>query len=151
MNFGGRHFIGHRCLPTGLTMQLTGFDATAGKITKANGEIALLSDAGDVAAAWAFGKILEHWSHKHTKAVYAPSQCRTEPQRQYAYGHKVRLAQRTDSLRLLAALASGAVYYDPGIKLEHASTEPEVKRRSQFRVASKNISALYESVETVEV
>jgi hypothetical protein len=57
----------------------------------------------------------------------------------------------TDSLKLLAALAGGAVYYDPGIKLEHASTKPEVKRRSQFRVASKNISALYESVEVVEV
>jgi MvaI/BcnI restriction endonuclease family len=48
-------------------------------------------------------------------------------------------------------MAGGAVYYDPGIKLEHASTDPEVKRRSQFRVASKNIAALYESVEAVEV
>jgi hypothetical protein len=62
-----------------------------------------------------------------------------------------RLAQRTDSLRLLAALASGAVYYDPGIKLEHASADAEVKRRSQFRIASKQIGALYETVEAVEV
>lgn len=151
MNFGGRHFVGRRCPPTGLTMQLTGFDASSGKITDANGVIPLVSDRGEVAAAWAFGKILEHWSHKHTKAVYVPSKCRPEPHRQYAYGHKVRLAQRTDSLKLLAALATGAVYYDPGIKLENASTDPEVKRRSQFRVASRNISALYESVETVEV
>jgi hypothetical protein len=64
----------------------------------------------------------------------------------------VRLAQRTDSLRLLGAFATGAVYYDPGIKLEGASTEtPTSKKRSQFRVASKNIAALYESVETVVV
>ncbi len=55
-------------------------------------------------------------------------------------------------MRLLRALANGAVYYDPGIKLEQASTaNPTSKRRSQFRVASKNIVALYESVETVEV
>ena len=80
-----------------------------------------------------------------------PSQCRKEPARQYAYGDKVRLAQRMDSLRLLRALSAGAVYYDPGIKLEHASTGTEVKRRSQFRVASRNIAALYETVETVEV
>jgi hypothetical protein len=151
MNFGGRHFVGRRCPPTGLTMRLAGFDAATGKITDANGAIALLSDAGEVAAKWAFGKILEHWSHKHTKAVYVPSKCRAEPQRQYAYGHKVRLAQRTDSLKLLAALATGAVYYDPGIKLENASTDPEVKRRSQFRVASKNISALYETIEVGKV
>jgi hypothetical protein len=64
----------------------------------------------------------------------------------------MRLAQRTDSLRLLRAFASGAMYYDPGIKLEKASTEkPKQKKRSQFRVASKNIAALYERVETVEV
>jgi hypothetical protein len=61
------------------------------------------------------------------------------------------LAEGTDSLRLLAALAVGAVYYDPGIKLENASTKPLVKRRNQFRVASKNITALYEMVETVGV
>lgn len=68
------------------------------------------------------------------------------------YGHKVRLARGTDSLRLLRAFASGAMYYDPGIKLENASTDrPKHKMRSQFRVASKNIAALYEAVETVFV
>src|ERR1035438_7563967 len=97
-------------------MVLVGFNAGTGKITDANGAITLVSDVGEVAATWAFGKILEHWSHKHTKAVYVPSQCRTDPGRQYAYGHKVRLAERTDSLRLLAAMADGGVYYDPGIK-----------------------------------
>jgi hypothetical protein len=150
-NFGGVHRVGERHATTKLTLTLAGYDAARARITDANGCLALVSDAGEVAASWAFGKILEHWSHKHTRAVYVPSQCRTEPRRQYAYGHKVRLAERTDSLRLLAALASGAVYYDPGIKLEHASTKPEVKRRSQFRVASKNIGALYEAVETVDL
>lgn len=152
MNFGGRHFVGRRCPPTGLTMQLSGFDTDTGKITNINGAFALVSDAGEVAASWSFKKILEHWSQKHTKAVYVPSQRRLEPQRQYAYGHKVRLAQKTDSLRLLRAFAAGEVYYDPGIKLEEASSEKaKSKKRSQFRVASKNICALYESVETVEV
>ncbi len=40
LNFGGRHVVGQRCPPTGLTMQLVGFDAATGKITDANGEIA---------------------------------------------------------------------------------------------------------------
>jgi hypothetical protein len=52
---------------------------------------------------------------------------------------------------LLEALASGMVYYDPGIKLEQASTSPTIKRRSQFRVASRNIGALYRELEVVEV
>ena len=152
MNFGGRHFAGRRCPPTGLTMHLSGFDTATGKITNINGAFALVSDADEVAASWSFKKILEHWSQKHMKAVYVPSQRRLEPQRQYAYGHKVRLAQETDSLRLLRAFAAGAVYYDPGIKLEDASTEKaKSKKRSQFRVASKNICALYGSVETVEL
>lgn len=152
MNFGGRHFVGKRCPPTGLTMRLNGFDVITMKITDPAGAIALVSDTDEVAAEWAFTKILEHWSHKHTKAVYVPSQCRTEPQRQYSYGNKVRLAQITDSLRLLAAFAKGEVYYDPGIKLENVSIgTPKTKKRSQFRVASRDITALYETVETVHV
>ena len=151
-DFTGRHFFGKDCAATGLTMRLAGFDAATGKITDANGEIALVSEAGEVAASWSFRKILEHWSHKHAKAVYVPSKRQTEPKWQYAYGHKVRLAQGTDSLRLLRAFAAGAMYYDPGIKRENASTEKaKAKKRSQFRVASQNITALYETVETVEV
>ena len=152
LNFGGVHRAGERQVSTGLTMQLVGYDSAKGKITDASGAIALVSDAGEVAAAWAFSGLLAHWSRKHTRAAYVPSMRRTEPHWQYAYGARVRLAQKTDGLRLLKALASGAVYYDPGIKLEKASTEkPKNKKRSQFRVASKNIAALYETVETVEV
>ncbi|MDH7503867.1 MAG: MvaI/BcnI family restriction endonuclease [Verrucomicrobiota bacterium] len=149
LNFGGVHRVGERHTTTKLT--LAGYETARRRITDVTGCLALVSDAGEVAASWSFGKILEHWSRKHTRAVYVPSQCRTEPRRQYAYGPRVRLAEGTDSLRLLAALAAGAVYYDPGIKLEHASSNPEIKRRSQFRVASKNIAALYETVELVEL
>lgn len=149
MNFGGVHRVGSRHETTHLTMSLPGYDAMQSRITDANGCIALVSDSGEVAASWAFTGLLSHWSRKHSKAVYVPSQCRKEPKRQYTYGDTVRLAQRTDSLRLLKALSTGAVYYDPGIKLENISTKPEAKRRSQFRIASKNIAALYETLETV--
>jgi hypothetical protein len=41
---------------------------------------------------------------------------------------------------------------NPGIKREQASAEKtKHKKRSQFRVASRNIAALYEMVETVDV
>ena len=54
--------------------------------------------------------------------------------------------------RLFSISAAGAMYYDPGIKLENASTEKaKSKKRSQFRGASKSIAALHETVETVAV
>ena len=152
MNFGGRHFVGTACASTGLTMQLWGYDAASERITDANGCLALVSEAGEVAAAWNFVKVLEHWSKKHMKAVYVPSERRKDPLWQYRYGHKVRLAQKTDGLRLLKAMARGAVYYDPGIKLENMSSgKPMTKTRSQFRVPSKSLGSLYEMMETVEI
>jgi len=40
---------------------------------------------------------------------------------------------------LLAAIADGVVYYDPAVKLEHASeAKPVQKRRSRFRIKSGN-------------
>ncbi len=151
-NFGGRHKVDVLCPTTGLTMKLVGYDIVKRTITNAQGRMELVSKTGESAASWSFAKLFKHWSDKHQKACFVPSQRRVEPVRQYHYGHKVRLAQQTDSLRLLRAFATGAMYYDPGIKLEEASAEkPKSKKRSQFRVASKNIVALYETVETVAV
>jgi hypothetical protein len=152
MNFCGVHRIGDRHSTTRLILETQGYDSERGMITDANGCIALVSETGEVAAGWAFSGLFEHWSRKHNKAAYVPSKCRVGPLRQYAYGHRVRLAQGTDSLRLLRALATGTVYYDPGIKLEGASTDSaRSKPRSQFRISSRNISAIYETVELVDL
>ena len=152
LNFGGMHKVGVPHRTTHLTMKLIGYDAERGQITDAHGAISLMSDDEQLAASWPFSGVLEHWSKKHSKAVYVPSLKRDDPFRQYHYGHKVRLAQGADSLRLLNALATGVVYYDPGIKLEGVSTaKPKPKERSQFRIASKYIDALYETVDVVEL
>jgi len=151
LNFGGVHKFGIEHPTTHLTLILNGYDEKAGRILNADGCIALVNERSGVAASWAFSGLLSHWSRKHSKAVYVPSQCRKEPKRQYCYGDKVRLAQGTDSLHLLKALASGAVYYDPGIKLENASGRPTTKRRSQFRISSKFISTLYSKTELIAV
>lgn len=151
MNFGGVHRADTRHAVTGLTLRLYGYDATTGTITNANGAIALVTDSGDVAASWTLAGLLAHWSRKHAKAAYVPSKCRTDPHRQYAYGGKVRLAEGADSLRFLKTFATGMTYYDPGIKLENISASPLLKRRSQFRIGSKNIAELYSKVEVVTV
>jgi hypothetical protein len=150
-NFGGIHSVGKSQSLTGLEMILKGYNTKKDVITDTNGAIMLVNKVGEVAASWSFSGLLAHWSRKHTRAVYVPCIPREKPYWQYSYGSLVRLGLQTDSLMLLKALATGIVYYDPGIKLEQASSHPKTKRRSQFRIASKNINVLYKTVEVVEV
>lgn len=77
---------------------------------------------------------------------------RLEPLRAYRYAGNVCLAEQPDFIRLLDAFHSGVIYYDPGIKLEQASSsKPKIKLRSQFRIKSRDIPEIYGKVETVDV
>ena len=132
-------------------MTIEGFDATTGKITDPAGGIILRDDKGNNAAEWKFTGILEHWKPKHALAAYVPSIKRTSPL-QYRYGNLIRMGTGTNPLRLLKALSNRAVYYDPGIKLEHASSSNRtIKRRSQFRVKVGNLNALYNEMIQVDL
>lgn len=144
LNFGGRFSSGKREARTGLTLQVVGFDADQQKVTSPDGAIALMTDASEVAAEWSFAGLLNHWNRKHNRAAYALGQRLDGPTRMYRYGKMVQFGVGTDFGMLIAAIARGTVYYDPGIKVEDASTmSPKTKRRSQFRVSSKNLSSLY--------
>jgi len=149
LNFGGVYRTGRRHAGTQLTLLLPGYGG--GVITDEHGSIALVDDAGVVAASWDFAGLMSHWTRKHAHAVYVPAERRTEPSRQYRYGRRVRLAGQPDFLRLLAAFAAGTVYYDPGVKLEAASTSaPRLKRRNQFRIRSSDLGAIYRQIEVVD-
>tara|TARA_B100000674_G_scaffold498044_1_gene534327 strand:- start:1736 stop:3058 length:1323 start_codon:yes stop_codon:yes gene_type:complete len=144
INFGGVYKNGEGFHNrTGLALRIKGFDAGSGKIIDMNGGIYLLSKDDDVAAVWDFSEILDHWNRKHARAVYVPSLSRKSPL-EYRYGHEVTLCEETDFLFFLSALASGKLYYDPGIKMENASGDhPKIKRRSQFRMKQVEINSLY--------
>lgn len=146
INFGGIYASGRDFhADTGLKLILEGFDPDKGKITDVDGQIALIDRADVVAASWDFKGVIGHWNRKHAKAVYVPSLMRAPPP-EYSYGSRVELCEGTDVLLLLQALASGAVYYDPGIKMESADTHaPVTKRRSQFRVKHTNLPTLYQT------
>ena len=150
INFGGRYDCQrkHHGL-TGLRMSLTGFDPATGKITDLDGSLALLNAAEEVAASWTLKGMMAHWNRKHAQAAYVPSIFRTPPP-EYAYGAHVLLCEQTDFLLFLKAFAAGAVYYDPAVKVEKASSaKPEIKRRSQFRVAHADLTQLYRQHEIV--
>lgn len=145
LNFGGIHRVGIRCSATGLTLAFDGYDAESGKMTRADGSLALLTDAGSVAASWDFVGLLAHWSRKHSRAVFVPAIKQRATVSKYTYGSRVLLAEGTDYSRVLRGLANGTVYYDPGIKVENESGTPKAKKRSQFRVARSNLRDLYHS------
>jgi len=150
-NFGGIHKVGIQQKSTRLTIRLLGYDSLKHRIIDANGSVQLIDGSGLVAASWSFTGLLKHWTRKHEKAAYIPSECQKEPERKYRYGGKGRLAMRTDFLLFLKAMSDGAIYYDPGIKVEISNHGHTVKRRSQFRVSSRDIPRLYETVEVVNL
>lgn len=152
INFGGLYRSGaspHGL--TGLRLVLQGYDLSSGTFD-GDGCIALLDGADRMAASWSFAKLMDHWRLKHAKAAFVPSQIQRKPTIRYRYGSEVMLAEGAKFRLLLRAFAEGAVYYDPGIKIEKAnSSKPEVKRRSQFRVDSRRLAGLYEKTRIVDV
>jgi MvaI/BcnI restriction endonuclease family len=152
LNFGGRHIVNVACDRTRLTLTLVGFDARKSKIVDASGGVSLQTASGESAAFWRFADLMTLWTRKHAQAAYVPAMMRTTPERAYSFGRIVRVGEGTDFLRFLKAMSDGIVYYDPGIKMERQSTAaPFIKRRSQFRIASRQIPALYEKFEKVDV
>lgn len=152
LNFGGIYRVGgmphHR---TGLRLALQGFDDASGRYVP-EGAIQLLDRNDRVAASWPFVKLMDHWKAKHAHAAFVPSQQRLAPVRQYRYGKDILLGEGAKFGLLLKAISKGRVYYDPGIKLERASgNQPKPKKRSQFRVASKDLPALYETSRIADV
>lgn len=150
LNFGGIHRAKAAANKrTGLRLVLDGFKSET-EYSPA-GSVVLLDSKDDVAASWSFVKLMNHWKAKHAQAAFIPVQQRLQPERQYRFGRRILLGEGAEFGLLLRAFHEGKVYYDPGIKLEAASTkEAKHKQRSQFRVRSKNLPALYESSRIVD-
>jgi len=142
LNFVGIHRVGRLNNVTGLRLLISGWDQTYSRITDFGGGIQLLTEAEELAATWSFTSLINHWKFKHAKAVYVPSIKRDDP-RCYRFGSRVFRGEGTEFPHFLKALASGAVCYDPGLKLENASTTPRIKARSQFRILARDLNLLY--------
>jgi len=151
LNFGGSYKCGIPARNKGIVLNLRGFDSNRKIITDVNGGLELTSGE-DVIASWAFSKLINHWITKHDKVAYIKSEMKQKPRRQYHYQSPVKLCEVTSFERILKAFSDRMVYYDPGIKLEKASTKhPTTKRRSQFRIKPKNLENLYEKHEYIDL
>jgi hypothetical protein len=133
-------------------LALEGYDVAKKKITDFSKGISLIGTKGEEAAIWHYKDLLSHWTRKHALAAYVPSISRKDPANQYQYGKLVRLAEGTEFSMFLSGVATGNVYYDPGIKIvDVSSTHPVVKKRSQFRIRSASIPLLYSAVTETDV
>ena len=151
-NFGGIHNTLKICAATSLALTLEGYDTAKRKITDFSQGISLIGTKGETAATWHYKDLLSHWTRKHALAAYVPSISRKDPVNQYQYGSIVRLAEGTEFSMFLNGVATGAVYYDPGIKIVDASSaHPAIKKRSQFRIRSASIPLLYSAVTETDV
>ncbi|WP_228414792.1 MvaI/BcnI family restriction endonuclease [Chryseobacterium sp. G0201] len=151
INFGGIHKAGICHSSTNLELQLIGFDKESGKIRNSNGKIALIDKLGNDVASWSFSSMLLHWNRKHNQACYIPSMLDKAVEQKYKYGNEILLGTGTDFQLFLQQMDLGNIYYDPGIKMENASTKPKIKKRSQFRIKSKFLKELYKKNEIVKL
>lgn len=151
LNFSSPHNFGIKNKTTGLTLSLLGYDREKRRITDPFGGFALLDEAGNAAAVWNFSGLIEHWNRKHNRAAYVPYRLNPTTGK-FAYSGKISVGEGTDFNRFLDALSAGLVNYDPGIKLEDATKViGRVKARSQLRIGTKNLPALYTTFETFSV
>jgi hypothetical protein len=152
INFGGCYRVGGTPhARTGLRLALDGFDPITQEM-RGNGAVILLDAHNTVAAGWSFTKLLDHWKCKHALAVYVPCEREPKPGVRYRYGNCVLRACGAQFRKVLLGFAHGLIAYDPGIKIEHHTTAaPKLKRRSQFRIASKYLGELYSESELVRV
>jgi len=143
-NFGGRYLSGRSAhARTGLRLVIEGFDPMK-KVYAPTGAIRMIDGNDREAMGWSFVKLMDHWKTKHARAVFVPSEQANGQPRRYRFGSKVILGMGAEFRLLLDAFAGGSVYYDPGIKIEtDVSGRTTTKRRSQFRVSSKDLGALY--------
>ncbi len=96
--------------------------------------------------------MLLHWNTKHNQACYIPSLVRQETEKKYCYSSKIILGTGTDFQLFLSEMAIGNIYYDPGTKMEKASSnKPDIKPRNQFRIKSGNLANLYKVNEIVDL
>jgi hypothetical protein len=153
LNFGGTFRVGDAVGPHSLELHVEGFDPAAGSRFAADGAVRLDSSSRKSVIEWSLVKMVEHWNRKHARAVYVPALTRPTPTgRDYSYGKRVLLGTGTDFARMLGAVTSGELVYDPGVKLEHVGSADEaLKQRHQFRIPFSALPSLYETWEEVDL
>lgn len=130
-----------------LKLRLTGF--TDDRHFDTTGMIALVDKrTGEVVAGWSYLKLLEHWQRKHNRAAYVPYlKTGTGEDTLVEFGPLLTLGLSTSFGLFLQAFNDGKAAYDPGDKAKLVNGSWTPHPRSQFRISTKNLNAIYYQVE----
>ena len=158
--FTGVHRCGSVNKATGCRLRVMGYDAFSDSFAPDTAEImvAVIDElSGDILSGWTFKKLADGWNKKHASAAYVAREKRPhagggEHDADYLYLEDVFVCEGTDVWRLLRAIHSGVVYFDPAHTI-YANGQAKV--RPQWRINTNRLheclSRLYRQVRLVSV
>jgi hypothetical protein len=152
--FTGLHRVGKTCSSTGFQLRVRGYGPGADSFDANDGIAVEMIDAasdGEVVASWSLERLANSWNAKHASALYIFADARESAAgAEYRYASEALVGEGTDVFRLLRAIHSGLVYYDPADSI-YASGDQKV--RPQWRMSSSGLehamASLYASVRRV--
>lgn len=154
--FTGVHRSGSRNKSTGYLLEVAGYDRTTDAFAGNPSDIRVEITSGEnrqLIAGWSLEKLANSWNSKHALAAYVPAEFRKDPEGegdQYRFNGPWFMCEGTDVWRLLRAIDSGLVYYDPAHTIYADGT---AKVRPQWRIGTSRLEAalrqLYAGVSVV--
>lgn len=156
LRFTGIYGAGTPNEKTGFVLRVAGFDAENDSFGDPGSIGVEIHDPAtdEIVAGWSLEKMANCWNAKHANALYIGFDARERPDglREYSYAEQWVTGSGTDVWKLLRAIASGLVFYDPADTI-YADGKPKV--RSQWRINARDLpkamQLLYASSETVTV
>ncbi|MGO1118891.1 MvaI/BcnI family restriction endonuclease [Rhodovibrionaceae bacterium A322] len=142
--FTGVHRAGKRSNSTGYLLGVSGFDPASKEFSDNPDEIFVgISDpdTGSLIGGWSLEKLANSWNTKHALAAYMSAGFREDPAGggdQYCFSAPWFMCEGTDVWRLLRAIASGLVYYDPAHTIY---ADGSAKVRPQWRIGTSRLEA----------
>ncbi len=151
--FTGLHRVGKVCSSTGFELRVSGYDATSDSFDADRGIAVemIVPATGEIVASWSLERLANSWNAKHASALYLFAQAQDAGgEVQYRYACEALIGEGTDVFRLLRAIHTGLVYYDPADSVYANGTQ---KVRPQWRMSSANLERtmgkLYSNVRRV--
>lgn len=158
--FTGVHRCGSVNTATGCKLEVQGYNADDDSFTADTSKIivAIVQEStGLVISGWTFKKLADGWNKKHASATYVAREKRPHDGDEghdfdYRYFEDVFVCEGTDIWRLLRAINSGEVYFDPAHTI-YANGQAKV--RPQWRINTNRLHDclrhLYREVRVVSV
>lgn len=158
--FTGVHRCGTINTATRCRLEVLGYDADTDSFSSDTTMImvAIVQDeTGVVISGWTFKKLADSWNKKHASAAYVARETRPHygedgHDSDYRFLKDVFICEGTDIWRLLRAIHSGRVYFDPAHTIYATGT---AKVRPQWRINTTKLHEclrqLYREVRSVSV